>query len=234
MRVFRDKNSGELFLQFNDKLDMVLSLYDGREYDKYNFILEEIPTKNKEYSIERTVSKCYARDLQKYNFKLKDVISIPVDSKKIPFRVEHITDEKAYLVSVYAIDELTMQNMNEYLDNFLNKLPKDLVNILAEIEHKRNGELVRKSKVTLVSRGNLMESNECDGEDDIVFDGFKDEKSRCRSYNEVGITTWWWTDSTSIFYSDNHIYIDGNGELSNNGYKDNSNGVCPCIAISRK
>jgi hypothetical protein len=232
MKVFRDKTTGELFVLKED--NTLWSLHNNCECILPNLDLEEIPTKDSEYNIERIVnSKCYTKELQKYDFTLKDIIYIPVDNKEIPFRVEHITDKKVYLVSLNIIDILLIEWVNHFLNDFLDKLPKDLVNILAEIEHKQNGELVRKSKVTLLSRGNLVEKDKYDGEDDIVFDGFKDKKGRKKESKDKDFYSWW-TDSARKNDSQNYFFVDYKGYSSNSFDMDAYNGVCPCIAISRK
>lgn len=68
--------------------------------------------------------------------------------------MEHITDEKFYLVSVDCLGRAKMSDINKYLNNFMRTLPKSLLNSCSEIEHKVNGHLIRKSKVTLLSCGN--------------------------------------------------------------------------------
>lgn len=181
---------------------------------------------------------------KEWDLVLKQVVYIPSKEKLIPFRVEHITDEKFYLVSVDCIGRAKMSDMNKYLNNFMRTLPKSLLNSCSEIEHKVNGHLIRKSKVTLLSCGNTAGCKNCDGIDDMQFDGLKTEAERCKN-NENGNTCWYWVDTPYNYetwdkeISDSlptmFINIGPNGYPYNYGYFNSCNGgVCPVIALKRE
>ena len=104
-----------------------------------------------------------ALELAKHDFKLKEVLKVPTRDRVIPFRVEHVTDEKVYLVATDCVGRTKMTDMNEYLDNFMKELPEDFLDICGEIEHKVNGQLIRKAKVTLLSYGNTTGCENCNG-----------------------------------------------------------------------
>ena len=178
----------------------------------------------------------------KRDFKLKDILNIPVDGDAVPFRVEHITDEKVYLVAVDCIGNSSMTDINSYLDEFMSKIPEKILDICCEIEHKINGIIVRKSKVTLLSSANTRVNRDCDGADDILFDGLRTEAERCKN-DRSGKTCWYWEDTTYMHEdSVNGCYVSPAGVSSMNAKHDkrselsktsNILGVCPCICIKR-
>lgn len=186
-----------------------------------------------------------ASELAKHDFKLKEVLKIPTRDRVIPFRVEHITDEKAYLVATDCVGRTKMTDMKEYLDNFMKELPEDFLDICGEIEHKVNGQLIRKSKVTLLSYGNTTGCENCNGSDDMQFDGLRSEADRCKN-DTNGETCWYWED-TPYDYEDwdedaiasNSTYFllvttSGNPCNIGHGNASSTHGVCPVIAIKKK
>lgn len=99
------------------------------------------------YQFDRITRESFsAADLAVHDFKLKEIVYVPHGDKQMAFRVEHVTDEKAYLVAVDCVGRARMTDMNEYLDKFIKELPEDLLDICGEIEHKVNGQLIRKAK----------------------------------------------------------------------------------------
>lgn len=186
-----------------------------------------------------------ASELAKHDFKLKEILKIPTKDHVIPFRVEHITDEKAYLVATDCVGRAKMTDMNEYLDNFMKELPEDFLDICGEIEHKVNGQLIRKSKVTLLSYGNTTGCENCNGSDDMQFDGLRSEADRCKN-DTNGETCWYWED-TPYDYEDwdedaiasNSTYFllvttSGNPCNIGHGNASSTHGVYPVIAIKKK
>lgn len=184
-----------------------------------------------------------ASELAKHDFKLKEVLKIPTRDRVIPFRVEHITDEKVYLVATDCVGRTKMTDMNEYLDNFMKKLPEDFLDICGEIEHKVNGQLIRKSKVTLLSYGNTTGCENCNGSDDMQFDGLRSEADRCKN-DTKGKTCWYWEDTPhdykdwdedfSASNSTGFLYVSAFGYSCNNLGASGTGGVCPVIAIKKK
>lgn len=137
-----------------------------------------------------------------------------------------------------------MTDMNEYLDNFMKEMPEDLLDICGEIEHKVNGQLIRKSKVTLLSYGNTTGCENCNGIDDMQFDGLKTEADRCKN-DTNGETCWYWEDTPYDYedwdedsyasHSTNFLYVGATGNPCNGyGIASNPTGVCPCLSILRK
>ena len=185
-----------------------------------------------------------AADLARHDFKLKEVVYVPCGDKQVAFRVEHVTDEKAYLVAVNCVGKARMTDMYDYLDNFMKELPEDFLNMCCEIEHKVNGQLIRKGKVALLSYGNTSGCKNCNGVDDIQFDGLRSEADRNKN-DTNGETCWYWEDTP-------YDYEDWDGDSS--GFNpncflivtpfgrsgDDSDGalsslsVCPCFCILRK
>lgn len=171
------------------------------------------------------------------DWHLKDVMYVPVDGEEVAFRVEHISDDKVYFVAVDAVGKSTMKNMNNFLDDYLKKLPENLVRNMCEIEHKVEGNLVRRSKLTLLSRGNISDTNgRCNGIDDILFDGLLTEAERCK--NVDGETEWYWLDtpSNSSLASDSTYFMSvyTSGSPYNNSGASNTYAVVPCFSIRKK
>ena len=184
-----------------------------------------------------------ATDLAEHDFKLKEIVYVPHGDKQVAFRVEHVTDEKAYLVALGSVGRAKMTDMNEYLDDFMKELPEDLLDICGEIEHKVNGQLIRKSKVTLLSYGNTTGCKNCNGADDMQFDGLKTEADRCKN-DTNGETCWYWEDTPYDYedwdedsYASNSagfLYVGTSGGPCNYYYASLPGGVCPCLSILRK
>lgn len=182
-------------------------------------------------------------ELAKHDFKLKEVLKVPTRDRVIPFRVEHVTDEKAYLVATDCVGRAKMTDINEYLYNFMKELPEDLLDICGEIEHKVNGQLIRKAKVTLLSHGNTTGCENCNGSDDMQFDGLRSETSRCKN-DTNGKTCWYWEDTPydyedwdedfSVSNSAGFLGVDTYGFPCSSSSASTSSGVCPVIAIKKK
>lgn len=182
-------------------------------------------------------------ELAKHDFKLKEVLKVPTRDRVIPFRVEHVTDEKAYLVATDCVGRAKMTDINEYLYNFMKELPEDLLDICGEIEHKVNGQLIRKAKVTLLSHGNTTGCENCNGSDDMQFDGLRSETSRCKN-DTNGKTCWYWEDTPydcedwdedfSVSNFAGFLGVDTYGFPCSSSSASTSSGVCPVIAIKKK
>lgn len=135
-------------------------------------------------------------------------------------------------MAVDAVGISNMKDMNNFLDNYLKKMPEDLVNNMCEMEHCVDGNIVRKSKLTLLSRKNVSKSEwdyECNGADDITFDGLKTEAERCKNFD--GKIEWYWLDtprsSPYAFLAVNHY---GNVD---DIHAANSSAVVPCFSICK-
>lgn len=180
--------------------------------------------------------------LQEHDFKLKEVIYVPVEGNEVAFRVEHVTKEKAYLVAVDCIGDSNMLNMNKCLDDFMGKIPKNFLDVCGEIEHKINGNILRKSKVTLLSHGNVTGDKICNGADDIQFDGMRTDAERCKNnthgeacryYEDTPFDSYINLDEVSCSETD-FFNLYGNGIPNARTNSLYMLGICPCIAILRK
>lgn len=247
MKVLRDKVSGEMFVKMNSNDKHVVSLFDQKIYEVNEAQLEEVDVKPKNpasYEVATIKRERFSvGSLAERDWALKEVVTIPVGEKLIPFRVEHITNEKVYLVAVDTVGRSTMKDMDEYLDSFLSNIPKAFLDICGEIEHKVNGYTIRKSKVTLLSYGNTTRCGNCNGVDDMQFDGLKTEAERCKN-NADGGTCWYWED-TPYYYEDwgedsyasdstPFIYVYNDGIPRSGNHASGTGGVCPCLSILRK
>lgn len=184
MKLFRNKNTEEMYISLTDSKDNLMD-FNGNIITCSTEDYEEVNTKPKKQEFHRLHIVEESFDLREFCYKewhLKDVLYVPVDNgygkEDVAFRVEHISDEKIYFVAVDAVGRSNMKDMNNFLDNYLKKMPKDLVTMMCQNEHLIDGNLVRKSKLTLLSRKNVSESEwdyECNGADDITFDGLKTE-----------------------------------------------------------
>lgn len=130
-----------------------------------------------------------------------------------------------------------MKDMNNFLDNYLKKIPKDLVTMMCQNEHLIDGNLVQKSKLTLLSRKNVSESEwdyECNGADDITFDGLKTEAERCKNF--YGKTEWYWLDTPRSFpnvtNSKTFYLVHNSGDVLTGG-ANYSSAVVPCFSIHK-
>lgn len=237
MKLFRDKSTGEIYFAPADKNSFLVS-FDGAIVvgDSDNF--EEVDTKPTKSNFRRlhVVEESFSFGCDQ-DWHLKDVLYVPVGGKEVAFRVEHISDDKIYFVAVDAVGKSTMKNMNNFLDDYLKKMPEDLVRNMCEIEHKVEGNLVRRSKLTLLSRGNISDTNgRCNGADDILFDGLLTEAERCKNFD--GETEWYWLDTPSSFplasYSTSFAYVFTSGYPNGSGNAYVPDAVVPCFSICKK
>lgn len=170
------------------------------------------------------------------DWHLKDVLFVPVEGRTALFRVEHISEDKVYFVAVDAVGKSTMEGMNQFLDDYLSKMPKSLVKRMSEIEHKVNGKIVRKNKLTLLSYANVVRDTDnykLDGADDILFDGLRTETKRCKN-NKNGEIVWYWldtpSDDSSAYFITVYIY---GWPVNGIGVK-HTLAVVPCFSLKRK
>ena len=237
-KLFVDKITGEKYIQWTDGKFIELKDLDISELEELPAVAEKHTYKSFNY-VENHSS---LEELLEKDWKLKDILYIPCGNKNIPFRVEHVTDEKVYLVSVDTVGKSTMNDMDEYLDNFLAKIPKAFLDICGEIEHKVNGCTIRKSKVTLLSYGNTTGCENCNSADDMQFAGLKTDAERCKN-NANGETCWYWED-TPYNYEDwdedalasnftNFLYVNANGHPYYGANASYAAGVCPCLSIKK-
>ena len=128
-------------------------------------------------------------------------------------------------------DILTRKAMSEvadWLDKFGWSLPDDIFKHLKPIEHINcNGRY--SSLVAMPSIMNMgKDEAQCTGADDIKFDKFRDEASRCKNYK--GKTDWQWTDTPFASGSSAFWFVHPGGSSGDATYAD---GICPLIKLSK-
>lgn len=237
MKLFKETKTGEIFFAPTDSKDFLMR-FDGTVVVGNTSDLEEVNTNPVKQNFRRLhiVEEIFSFGCDQ-DWHLKDVLYVPVDGKEVAFRVEHISDDKVYFVAVDAVGKSTMKNMNNFLDDYLKKMPEDLVRNMCEIEHKVEGNLVRRSKLTLLSRGNISDTNgRCNGADDILFDGLLTEAERCKNFD--GETEWYWLDtpysSPFVSNSTNFVLVNTNGNPLNYNSASHTGAVVPCFSIRKK
>lgn len=238
MRLFKDKVTEKLWVEMcegGNLIDFAGHWYNG---DIDELIEVNTDPNKKEFRRQHMVEENLNIDTDQ-DWHLKDVLFVPVEGKDVAFRVEHISKDKVYFVAVDAVGNSTMLNMNEYLDDYLKRMPKTLVNQMCEMEHIVDDNAIRKSKLTLLSGKNASSKEEHNytGADDIEFDGLKTEAERCKNFN--GETAYYWLDtpwerSPHVDSSTSFICVNIGGWPNNSSGATYTNAVVPCFAIARK
>lgn len=238
MRLFKDKVTEKLWVEMCEGGNLID--FAGHSYNGDIDELIEVNTdpNSKEFCRQHIVEEKFNIDADQ-DWHLKDVLFVPVEGKDVAFRVEHISKDRIYFVAVDAVGESTMLNMNKYLDDYLEKMPKALVNQMCSIEHVVDGDTIRKSKLALLSGKNVSSEAKHDytGADDIEFCGLKTEAERCKNLNRE--TVWYWLDtpwgrSPRVDSSTGFIYV-GIGGWPGSGYgAAGTLAVVPCFSIARK
>lgn len=238
MRLFKDKITKKLWIEMCEGGNLID--FAGHSYvgDISELIEVNTDPNKKEFRRQYIVEEKFNIDIDQ-NWHLKDVLFVPVEGKDVAFRVEHISKDKVYFVAVDAVGESTMLNMNKYLDDYLEKMPKALVNQMYEMEHVVDGNTIRKSKITLLSGKNVLSEVKrgYTGADDIEFDGLKAEAERCKNLN--GKAAWYWLDtpwerSPLVDSSTNFMLVYGGGWPNCYGNAAYTSAVVPCFSVARK
>lgn len=235
MKLFKDNTTGMMLISITDKKEYLL-YFDGLPYIGNLDNVSEVDTNG-------SVPKFHRQHVAEEDFDinddaewhLKDVLYVPISGKTVKFRVEHISDNKIYFVAVDTVDESKMVDMNRFLDDYLESMPKTLVDRMTEIEHKVDGKIIRKSKLTLLSYANVAKNTEnrkLDGSDDILFDGLLTEAERCKNRGKKSDS--YWLDTPSRDYSNSSATINFDGAVNANGWITNIYAVVPCFALERK
>ena len=238
MRLFKDKITEKLWVEMCEGGNLID--FAGHSYNADIDELIEVNTdpNSKEFCRQHIVEEKFNIDTEQ-DWHLKDVLFVPVEGKDVAFRVEHVSKDKVYFVAVDAVGESTMLNMNKYLDDYLEKMPKALVNQMCSIEHVVDGNTIRKSKLALLSGKNVSSEAKHDytGADDIEFCGLKTEAERCKNLNRE--TVWYWSDtpwerSPHVDSSTNFICVSIGGWPNNSSGATYTIAVVPCFSIVRK
>lgn len=243
MKLFRNKNTEEMYISFTDSKDNLMD-FNGNAITCSTEDCEEVNTKPKKEEFHRLHIVEESFDLREFCYKewhLKDVLYVSVDNgyekEDVAFRVEHISDDKVYFVAVDAVGESTLKNINSFLDDYLNKMPKDLVTMMCNNEHCFGDDVVRKSKLTLLSEKNVSRGKhncKCNGADDIEFDGMKSEAEKCKNFQGKSVLYWLDTPEASLKNPDFRYFlaIQNNGCLTN-CFADCTYAIVPCFSIQK-
>ena len=238
MRLFKDKVTEKLWVEMCEGGNLID--FAGHSYNGDIDELIEVNTdpNKKEFRRQHIVEENLNIDTDQ-DWHLKDVLFVPVEGKDVAFRVEHISKDKVYFVAVDTVGESTMLNMNKYLDDYLENMPKALVNQMCEMEHVVDGNTIRKSKITLLSGKNVLSEvkHGYTGADDIEFDGLKAEAERCKNLN--GKAAWYWLDtpwgrSPRVDSFTNFINVNKHGWPGTSGGAADTLAVVPCFSVARK
>lgn len=139
-------------------------------------------------------------------FNVGDYIDIPIDGELVRFDVKHVEDDRTYFVSHDIVGVSSMDDIEDFLGDYLSKMPEELSDKMKAIEHCcDNGQYCTKRFLTIPSYGNLFGGGYCTGADDMQFDGFKTGADRCKNLD--GTTYWYWTDTRSAYSSANFRYV---------------------------
>lgn len=246
MKLFRNKNTEEMYISLTDSKDNLMD-FNGNIITCSIEDYEEVNTKPKKQEFHRLHIVEESFDLREFCYKewhLKDILYVPVENgygkEDVAFRVEHISDEKIYFVAVDAVGKSTLKNINSFLDDYLNKMPKDLVTLMCKMEHCVNGNIIRKSKLALLSIKNVsknayeIEYNyECNGADDIAFNGMITESESCKNFKEE--TNWYWLDTPRtypyVINSEKFWRVNIGGSMGSN--REQLGAVVPCYYIPK-
>lgn len=235
-KVFVDKATGETYIQWTDGKFIALKDLDISKleelpadaikkytYKSYNYVEENL-------SLEEQLEK---------DWRMKDILCVPCGGKIIPFRVEHLTDDKVYFVAVDIVGKSAMGEdnsdasvMNVYLDKLMSEMPYELVENMLEIEHGF-GSTKERRKLSLLSLANVKaDCYKHTGADDILFDGLKTEAERCKNFE--GETDWYFLRSPNTGGTINFWNVNYYGYVTNYITANNAYGVVPCFSIKRK
>lgn len=153
----------------------------------------------------------------------------------IPFEIVHINEEtrSLYFMSKDILEEMPMDKIDGWLENFKRKLPVELIAHLKIIQHINDRHAFSRL-VAIPSIKNMCEDymRLCEGDDDIEFDKFKTEIGRCKDFN--GETMVYWTDTPGIagFKREDFYVVKDNGHTDTFGYWMKF-GVCPIFKLSK-
>lgn len=235
MKLFRDDTTGMMFISIADKKENLLH-FDGSPYignlDNVSEVDTDglVPKFHRQHVVEEDLD---INDDAEWH--LKDVLYVPIGGETVEFRVEHISDDKVYFVAIDAITSSAMTDTNQLLNKYLSNMPKSLVNRMADIEHKVDGEVICKGKLALLSLANVVkdvQNYKLDGTDDIPFGGLLTEAERCKNLDKE--TNQYWLDTPDSEHAKLFLCVSYDGMLNTCGRETNIYAVVPCFALKRK
>lgn len=232
-KYFRDKKSGKIYTKIDYMMCAEVVDTTGLDLEEVN---ESVMARNT-YAVKHWASDTNTIDeLMQRKYALKDVVSVPVDGKPVDFRVEHIVHnddgtDTVYFVSADVVGESTMTDMDQFLDAYTAKMPHELVSRMRVMEHKTSKGHCRKRKLSLLSLGNLKDTEGyCIGADDMIFDGLRTEAERCKN-DEDGYTSWYWLDTPYLSSATLFMLVSISGYPGNNTNASNAFSVTLSFSI---
>ena len=190
MKCFRNKRDGKLYGEI-----------DGRFFPLYDFDSDEVVEVGGKAHAQHVhgVVNTYdnVRSIINADYRLKDVLTIPIGERNVDFVVEHIQEVEGgrniYFVAKDIYCKGTMNDIEDTLREIGEKMPPEFVDELRDIMHKSKNGHELNSRVNILSMANIgKEGYDC-GQDDIPFDGLLTEAERCKNYE--GETNWYWLSS---------------------------------------
>lgn len=226
MKCFRNKRDGKLYGEI-----------DGRFFPLYDFDFDEVVEVGGKAHAQHVhgVVNTYdnVRSIINADYRLKDVLTIPIGEKNVDFVVEHIQEVEGgrniYFVAKDIYCKGTMNDIEDTLREIGEKMPPEFVYELRDVMHKSKNGRELNSKVNILSMANIgKEGYDC-GQDDIPFDGLLTEAERCKNYK--GETDWYWLSSPHLSSDATFYFVAYSGFAGTSHTASNVNGVVPSFSF---
>lgn len=226
MKCFRNKRDGKLYGEI-----------DGRFFPLYDFDSDEVvEVGGKAHAVHvHGVVNTYdsVRSIINADYRLKDVLTIPIGERNVDFVVEHIQEVEGGRNIYFVVKEIyckgTMNDIEDTLREIREKMPPEFVDELRYIKHKSKNGLELNGRVNILSMANIgKEGYDC-GQDDIPFDGLLTEAERCKNYK--GETDWYWLSSPSLSSSASFSYVHAYGSAGTSYNASSVVGVVPSFSF---
>ena len=190
------------------------------------------------YKMKRYIEEeCSIAEIILGKFSIGDAIVVPIFGQPTEFIVEHIRsigkwEEKLYFLSKDIIVNTEMTDVERILDYIERGMPKEFLDALDKIEHRTIHDYEMTRTVNILSLGNIKESEQCIGEDDMIFDGLRSTLKRRKTYENEMCGYWTCTPCVKEVRPA-FAYVTENDYLCPS-YEDCITGVLPCFSIKRK
>lgn len=189
------------------------------------------------YKMKRCIEEeCSIAGIILGKFSIGDAIVVPIFGQPTEFIVEHIRsigkwEEKLYFLSKDIVVNTEMTDVERILDYIERGMPKEFLDALDKIEHRTIHGYEMTRTVNILSLGNIKESEQCIGEDDMIFDGLRSTLKRRRTYENEMRGYWTCTPYTKELLPA-FVYVTENDYLCPS-YENCITGVLPCFSIRR-
>lgn len=226
MKCFRNKRDGKLYGEI-----------DGRFFQLYDFDSDEVVEVGGKAHAQHVhgVVNTYndTRSIINADYRLKDVLTIPIGERNVDFVVEHIQEVEGgrniYFVAKEIYCKGTMNDIEDTLREIREKMPPEFVDELRDIKHKSKNGHELNSKVNILSMANIGKEGYDYGQDDIPFDGLLTEAERCKNYK--GETDWYWLSSPNLSSSANFNSVSNSGFAGYSNTASSVYGVVPSFSF---